>query len=148
LRPYLENTRQKGAGRVVQVTEPLPSKYKALSSNPNYPPHAHTQQKLNRSQKINTMYFSLFFRKHLLSRTNQSQVLVAHACNPRYPGGSDQDICGSKPARRSILRDPILKKSFTKKGWWSGSRCRPQIQTPIHKTKQEQVKPGAGGSRL
>jgi hypothetical protein len=21
--------------------------------------------------------------------------------------------------------DPILKKPFTKKGWWSGSRCRP-----------------------
>jgi hypothetical protein len=24
-----------------------------------------------------------------------------------------------------VPRDPILKKSFTKKGWWSGSRCKP-----------------------
>jgi hypothetical protein len=24
-----------------------------------------------------------------------------------------------------VLRDPILKKPFTKKGWWSGSRYRP-----------------------
>jgi hypothetical protein len=28
-----------------------------------------------------------------------SQVLVAHACNPSYSGGRDQEDCGSKPAR-------------------------------------------------
>jgi hypothetical protein len=27
--------------------------------------------------------------------------------------------------------DPILKKPFTKKGWWSGSRCRPWVQAPV-----------------
>jgi hypothetical protein len=27
--------------------------------------------------------------------------------------------------RQTVLRDPILKKPFTKKGWWSGSQCRP-----------------------
>jgi hypothetical protein len=24
-----------------------------------------------------------------------------------------------------------LKKSITKKGWWSGSRCRPWVQSPV-----------------
>jgi hypothetical protein len=33
------------------------------------------------------------------------------------------------------LRDPILKKPFTKKGWWSGSRCRPLLQTPALQKK-------------
>jgi hypothetical protein len=27
-----------------------------------------------------------------------SQALVAHACNPSYLGGREQEICGSKPA--------------------------------------------------
>jgi hypothetical protein len=30
----------------------------------------------------------------------------------------------SKPAWANSLRDPILKKPFTKQGWWSGSRGR------------------------
>jgi hypothetical protein len=37
--------------------------------------------------------------------------------------------------KANSLRDPILKKPFTKKkkkkNWWSGSRCRPWIQTPV-----------------
>jgi hypothetical protein len=27
-----------------------------------------------------------------------------------------------------------LKKTITKKGWWSGSRCRPWVQTPVPHT--------------
>jgi hypothetical protein len=41
-----------------------------------------------------------------------SQVLVAQACNPSYSGGRDQEDHGLK-------QDSILKKPFTKKGWWS-----------------------------
>jgi hypothetical protein len=37
------------------------------------------------------------------------------------------------------LQDPISEtkqnKTFTEKGWWSGSRCRPWIQTPVLKKK-------------
>jgi hypothetical protein len=35
-----------------------------------------------------------------------------------------------------------LIKPFTKKGWWSGSRCRPRIQTPstTKKKKKERKK--------
>jgi hypothetical protein len=47
-------------------------------------------------------------------------VLVAHACNPSYSGGRDQEGHGSKPAWANISRDPISKKPFTKKGWQNG----------------------------
>jgi hypothetical protein len=31
-----------------------------------------------------------------------------------------------KPARANSPQDPISKKLITKKGWWSGSRFKPQ----------------------
>jgi hypothetical protein len=40
---------------------------------------------------------------------------VAHVC-PSYSGGRDQEERGQKPAQINSLRDPILKKTFTKKG--------------------------------
>jgi hypothetical protein len=50
-------------------------------------------------------------------------ALVAHACNPSYSGGRDQEDCGSKPVQaNSSTRHYLEKKAFTKKGW-SGSRC-------------------------
>jgi hypothetical protein len=52
---------------------------------------------------------------------------VAHACNPSYSGGKNQVGCASKPAWISSLPDTILKIPFTKKSWWSGSRCRPWV---------------------
>jgi hypothetical protein len=50
---------------------------------------------------------------------------VAHTCNPSYLGGRDQENLGLKPAQANASQDPILKILITKKGWWSGSRCRP-----------------------
>jgi hypothetical protein len=52
----------------------------------------------------------------------QSWVPVAHAWNPSYLGGTEQEDCGLKPASANSSRDPILKKPITKKGLWSGSR--------------------------
>jgi hypothetical protein len=40
---------------------------------------------------------------------------VAHACNPSYSGGRDQEDCGSKPAHAHSSRDPILKIPITKR---------------------------------
>jgi hypothetical protein len=54
-----------------------------------------------------------------------SQAPVAHAYNPSYLGGRDQEDHGLKPAQANSLQDPISKKSITKKGWWSDSRYRP-----------------------
>jgi hypothetical protein len=43
-----------------------------------------------------------------------SLVLVAHACNPSYSGGRDQEDQGSKPAGANSLQDPVSIKSITK----------------------------------
>jgi hypothetical protein len=50
-------------------------------------------------------------------------VPVAHACNPSYSEGKDQEDRSSKPAWVNTSSAPILKKTITKKGWWSGSTC-------------------------
>jgi hypothetical protein len=68
----------------------------------------------------------LLVKQFYYQRSDASWVLVAHACNPSYSEGRDQEDCSSKPAWANIVpQDPISKKSFTKEGWWSGSRCRP-----------------------
>jgi hypothetical protein len=66
------------------------------------------------------------FKNHWIS-----WAAVAHAYNPSYSGSRDQKDCGWKPAQGNSSRDPILKKPITKKGWWSSSRCRPWVQTPV-----------------
>jgi hypothetical protein len=43
-------------------------------------------------------------------------VLVAHACNPSYSGGRDQEDQGSKPAWVNSSRNPISKKTHHRKG--------------------------------
>jgi hypothetical protein len=42
-------------------------------------------------------------------------MLVAHACNPSYSGGSDQEDSGLKPALAKSSQDSILKKTQHKK---------------------------------
>jgi hypothetical protein len=39
----------------------------------------------------------------LKKKKRKSWVLVAHACNPSYSGGSDQEDSGSKPAQANSL---------------------------------------------
>jgi hypothetical protein len=41
---------------------------------------------------------------------------VAHACNPSYLVGRDQEDRNSKPAWANLLKDPILKKTYHEKG--------------------------------
>jgi hypothetical protein len=41
---------------------------------------------------------------------------VAHACNPSYSGGRDQENLGSEPAWVNSFQDPISKITNTKKG--------------------------------
>jgi hypothetical protein len=61
------------------------------------------------------------------------QKLVAHAYNPSYSGGRNQEDRDSKPARANSSRDPISEKPFTKKGVGGvaqgvGSEFKPQYQ--------------------
>jgi hypothetical protein len=41
---------------------------------------------------------------------------MAHACNPSYSGGRDQEDRGSKPACANSSGDPFLKKTHHEKG--------------------------------
>jgi hypothetical protein len=51
-----------------------------------------------------------------LKKIPGSQVLVAHACNPSYSGGRDQEDRGSKPAWANSSTRPYLEKALHKKG--------------------------------
>jgi hypothetical protein len=74
---------------------------------------------------------------------NYSQVLMAHACNPSYLGGRDQEDHGSRPAWAKSSQDPHLNQSkpgmmvhtghpiFGETAWenhdlgWPGCKVRP-----------------------
>jgi hypothetical protein len=57
-----------------------------------------------------------------------SPVPVVHTCNPSYSGVRDQEVPSYQPG--------LLKNHTTKKGWWSGSRCRPWVQASVLQNKQ------------
>jgi hypothetical protein len=66
-------------------------------------------------------------KKKSVIKDMNSQVLVAHTCNPRYSGGRDQEDHGLKPAQANSSRDPILKNPSQKKNRASeGSEFKPQ----------------------
>jgi hypothetical protein len=73
-------------------------------------------------------------------------VLVAHACNPSFSGGTDQEDYSSKPAEANSSRDPILKKAIKKRAGGMaqgvGSEFKPQNQKP--KTKNQNKKTSRG----
>jgi hypothetical protein len=52
----------------------------------------------------------LIARRQWLTGTSGS----AHACNPSYSGGKDQEDCGLKPAQANSSARPYLEKPFTK----------------------------------
>jgi hypothetical protein len=76
----------------------------------------HTQLRTRHLLSVNLRF--------LIFKVKISLGSEAHACNPSYSGGRNQEDHGSKPAQANSSPDPILKKLITKKGWWSGSRCR------------------------
>jgi hypothetical protein len=38
------------------------------------------------------------------------------------------------------MRPYLEKTHYTKKGWWSGSRCRPRVQAPILKNNKKPLR--------
>jgi hypothetical protein len=65
-------------------------------------------------------------------------VPVAHACNPSYLGGRDQEDHGSKPAQANSLQDPTSKKNPSQK--WAGGVTRgvgPEFKPQCHKRERE-----------
>jgi hypothetical protein len=57
----------------------------------------------NWNQNISNKYAKLHrlykIGKQTLKKFDPCQALVAHACNPCYSGGRDQENCSSKPAQ-------------------------------------------------
>jgi hypothetical protein len=60
--------------------------------------------------------------QYFLSKNWWSLESMAHACNPSFSGGRDQEDHGSKPAWANIMGDPVLKIPITKRAAGSGSR--------------------------
>jgi hypothetical protein len=65
---------------------------------------------------------------------------VTHTCNPSYSEGTNQEDHSSKPAQANGFVRSYLKKPITKKGWWSGSRCRPQHHKKEKRRKKRKIK--------
>jgi hypothetical protein len=64
------------------------------------------------------------------SKLSPGQVPVAHTCNCSFSGGRDQRQL------EQIAHETLSQKTpITKKGWLSGSRCRPWVQTPVLQKK-------------
>jgi hypothetical protein len=61
-------------------------------------------------------------RKQKQKQKRGSGALVAHACNPSYSGGTDQEDRSLKPAQANSHETLSRKIHHTKKmGWWSSS---------------------------
>jgi hypothetical protein len=62
---------------------------------------------------LNESWFVLFF-KDADRYLKNSQAPVAHACNPRYSRGRDQEDQGSMPVQANNSQDPVLKTTYHK----------------------------------
>jgi hypothetical protein len=64
---------------------------------------------------------------------------VAHACNPSYSGGRDQEDRGSKPAQANSSRDPILKNPSQKRIGGVTQGVGPEFKPQYHPKKKKKV---------
>jgi hypothetical protein len=62
---------------------------------------------------------------------------VAHAYNPSYSGGRDQEDRSSKPAQANSLRDPISKMPNTKKAGRVAQGVGPELKPQYRKKKSK-----------
>jgi hypothetical protein len=58
-------------------------------------------------------------------------VLVAHAYNPSYLGGRDQEDCGSKPAEANSSWEPIFKNPSQKRAGGVTQDIGPEFKPQI-----------------
>jgi hypothetical protein len=76
---------------------------------------------------------------YLTSKTMLCQAPVAHACNPSYSGGRDQEDSSLKLAWANSLQDPILKNPSQNRAGGvaegEGSKLKPQYSKKKKKKK-------------
>jgi hypothetical protein len=82
-------------------------------------------------------------RTMLAKMPPSSWVPVAHAYNPRYSGGRDQEDHSLKPAQANSLEDPISKNPITKIGLVEWLKVKVLSSTPsMGKKKKECLQAG------
>jgi hypothetical protein len=64
---------------------------------------------------------------------------VAHACNPCYSGGRDQEDHGLKPVWANSSTKPYLKKPFTKTGLVEWLKIKNLSSSPSTTKKKKKV---------
>jgi hypothetical protein len=69
-----------------------------------------------------------------------SRALVAHACNPSYSGGRDQEDHRLKPAWANSSQGPILKKPIKKRAGGVAQGVDPESQNYKQKKKKKKRK--------
>jgi hypothetical protein len=69
---------------------------------------------------------------------------VAHACNPSYSGGRDQEHHCSNPAQASTFMRPYLQKLFTKIRLVEWLKVKALSSSPSAATKKKEGKENAG----
>jgi hypothetical protein len=67
----------------------------------------------------------------------KSQAPMAHACNPSYSGGRDQEDGGSKPAQANSSPDPILKRPSQKRTSGMAQDVDPEFKSQYCKKKKK-----------
>jgi hypothetical protein len=83
-------------------------------------------------------------RRKKLIRLNKYFLVHIHYKNHKEPGaggsgGRDQEDGSSKLVWANSSQDPISKNQSQKNVWWSGSRCRLWVQTPVLQKKQKEI---------
>jgi hypothetical protein len=72
-----------------------------------------------------------------IKRWSPSQALGAHAYNPSYSGGIDQEDHSSKPAQANSSQDPISKKPSQKITGGVAQGVGPEFKPQYHKKKKK-----------
>jgi hypothetical protein len=75
-----------------------------------------------------------------IKKAKSNWGLEGHACNPRYLGGKIRRIMVQSQPGQIDGETLSQKQPITKKGWWSGSKCRPWVQTPVLQKKKKKKK--------
>jgi hypothetical protein len=61
-------------------------------------------------------------KHHVSAQKDLGWALVVVSVIPATQEAEIRRITVQSQPRQTVLKDPILEKPFTKKGWWSGSR--------------------------
>jgi hypothetical protein len=74
-----------------------------------------------------------------MARQMDDWAPMAHACNPSYSGGRDQEDLGSKPNLGKQFSRPYLEKPFTKIGLVEWLKVKVMSSSPSTTKKKGQV---------